>query len=273
MRGLYGDSELSTVVSLMNSGDARHQPSRGRRLLMWATVVVPVLLLTFAGAFAFWATSTPDVGPRALAALESTDSVQVIDEDGYTFQPSDAPRVGFILYPGGRVGPASYAFPAHRIAEQGYLVVVPKLTLNLAVFDADAADEVIEAHPEIEQWVLGGHSLGGTMAAQYAAEHRDTVAGLVLWAAYPAGGTDLSGSALPVASIFGTRDGLTTLEDIDASRSLLPAGASYVAIEGGNHAQFGDYGSQARDNPATISRDTQQAAVVEATLDVLRRVD
>ena len=232
-----------------------------------------VLLLVGVGGLVVWATATPDPGPSAIAALESDSLVEVIEGDGYTFQPTRPTQVGFIFYPGGRVDPASYAAPARQIAEAGFLVVVPELTLNLAVLDANAADDVIAAHPDIERWVIGGHSLGGAMAARYAGDHRETISGLVLWAAYPADDTDLSTLAADVASIFGTRDGLTTLDDIDESRTRLPDDTDFEAIEGGNHAQFGDYGPQAGDNAATISRAEQQAIAVQRSLDLLRSAD
>lgn len=225
-----------------------------------------------AGGLVLWATSTADPGPRALAALQSDDQVQVIEDDGYTFQPTRPVWLGFILYPGGRVDPASYAAPAREIAEAGYLVVVPQLTLNLAVLDANAADDIVAAHPEIDRWVIGGHSLGGTMAAGYALENPESMSGLVMWAAYPANDTDLSLLDAQVSSVFGTRDGLTTLADIDDSRSRLPDDTDFVSIEGGNHAQFGDYGPQDGDNPATIGREEQQAQAVRATVGVLRAV-
>lgn len=246
---------------------------RRRSWWLWAAVVVAVLVLVAVGGFYLWATTTPDPGPRAEAALESDDLVRVTEDGGYIFQPTRPARVGFIFYPGGRVDPAGYAAPLREIAEAGYLAVVPEVTLNLAVLDQDAADDVIAAHPDIERWVIGGHSLGGTIAASYLADHPESISGLVLWAAYPANNTDLSTLDVHVASVFGTRDGLTTLGDINDSRSRLPADTDFVSIDGGNHAQFGDYGPQAGDNPATISRAEQQAQAVQASLRTLDAVE
>jgi hypothetical protein len=42
-----------------------------------------------------------------------------------------------------------------------------------------------------------------------------------------------------------------------------------VIIPGGNHAQFGDYGEQRGDPPATIGRGEQQDIAVGAILDFL----
>src|SRR5205085_11344268 len=123
---------------------------------------------------------------------------------------------------------------------------------------------VIAAHPEITRWAVGGHSLGGAFAANFAYHHPGAVAGLVLWAAYPPSSDDLAGSGLQVVSIYGTRDGLAGPEKIAPSRALLPADTVYAAIEGGNHAGFGRYGPQAGDNAATITPEAQQAQVVAA---------
>ena len=155
-------------------------------------------LVAASAGFAVWATSTADPQPVAVAALESDELVRVIEDDGFVFAPVTGARVGLILYPGGRVDPASYAAFARQIAESGYLVVVPELSLNLAVLDVDAASDIIAAYPSIEVWAIGGHSLGGSMAAVFAADNPDVVSGLFLWAAYPPGGTDLSDAQLEV---------------------------------------------------------------------------
>jgi dienelactone hydrolase len=146
------------------------------------------------------------------------------------------------------------------------------MPLNLAVFAPDRAAEVMAAFPQIGRWAVGGHSLGGAMAARFALQNPDAVQGLVLWAAYPASTDDLSGHPLAVASIYGTLDGLATEDKIAASRPLLPGNTLWVAIEGGNHAQFGWYGPQSGDGTATISREEQQRQIVAATLELLSRL-
>ncbi len=110
------------------------------------------------------------------------------------------------------------------------------------------------------------------MAAAFVKTHQGAVQGLALWASYPASGDDLSHAGLHVVSIFGSQDGLATSEKIHVSRLLLPADTTWVQITGGNHAQFGWYGDQVGDNPASISRADQQAQVVAATLGLLERL-
>ena len=166
----------------------------------------------------------------------------------------------------------AYAAHARAIASQGFRVVVVPMPLHFAFLDVNAADDVIAAFPSTTRWVVGGHSLGGAMAATYASQNPDQIAGLVLWAAYPAGSADLSQSGLPVLSIYASNDGLATAEDIAASVSLLPAGTTFVEIAGGNHAGFGWYGDQNGDGERTIPQVAQQEQIVTVTVNFLNRI-
>jgi dienelactone hydrolase len=220
-----------------------------------------------AGAFLWYAQPVPLL-PEATAALASTDAVAYsVEADGtllYTPTTSE-PRVGLVLYPGGKVPPAAYAPAARAIAEAGYLVAIVEVPFNLAVFDINAAQRVIEAHPEIERWAVGGHSLGGSMAAQFVDGHPGVVEALVLWASYSA--ADLSDEGLRVLSTYGTLDrGVPSFTSADAVAKLGGPGAiTFDAIEGGNHEQMGWYTGQPNDPPAAISRDVQQERIVAAT--------
>ncbi len=238
----------------------------------WWVILVSLLGAAVLG-FIAWAMIIAPPMPQAIAALQSDNQVQVTTEPWLAFQPTQqTPTTGLIIYPGGRVDPRAYAPQAHDIAGHGYLVVIVPMPLNLAVFGSGKASSVIEAYPGIENWVIGGHSLGGSMAALYAYQHTDQIDGLVLWASYPANSNDLANSNIKVVSISGSLDGLATPAKIDASRSLLPAGTTWVQISGGNHAQFGWYGDQPGDNPATISREDQQAQVIQATINLLNEL-
>jgi pimeloyl-ACP methyl ester carboxylesterase len=225
------------------------------------------------GGFYVWASDAPDPMPEAMAALESDEVVNVETEPWLIFTPTEiTPTTGFIFYPGGKVDYRSYAPQARAIAEAGYLVVIPEMPLNLAVFNANAANDIITAYPDIENWAIGGHSLGGAMAGKFIYDNPDAVDGLVLWASFPAGNNDLSGMDIAVTSIYGSVDGVATPDQILASKPLLPANTTWVEIIGGNHAQFGWYGDQAGDNPATISREEQQAQTVAATVALLETI-
>jgi dienelactone hydrolase len=185
---------------------------------------------------------------------------------------NESPSAGVIFYPGGKVDPRAYAPPMHQIAAQGYLAVIVPMPLNLAVLAPGKASQVMAAYPEIKDWIIGGHSLGGAMAAHFVKQNPTLLDGLFFWAAYPASGDDLSQMDLKVVSISGSLDGLATPDKIDASRVLLPADSIWIPIEGGNHAQFGWYGDQPGDNSAEINREEQQQIAIQAVLDLLKTI-
>jgi pimeloyl-ACP methyl ester carboxylesterase len=220
-----------------------------------------------AGAFVWWAETPYEPTGTALLALESDSEIAVVPGDDFiVFRPTgDEAYVGVILYPGGRVDFRAYAPLAREIALHGYLVAIVDMPLNLAVFDANRADRVIAEYPDVVAWVVGGHSLGGAMASTYAENHPDRVAGLLLLAAYPPSNVDLTDNQeLEAVSIYGTSDGVLSEETANAAVDLLPDSTTYVPIEGGNHAQFGDYGPQSGDNPATIDGDDQRYRAANA---------
>ncbi len=245
-------------------------PAHRRSPILYGSLGLLAVLLLAVFGFVLWGSTPARPLPEAVAALEPAPDLSVTTEPWLIFQPDlAAPTTGLILYPGARVDPRAYAPAARAIAAEGYLVVIVPMPLNFAIFGADRAAEVIAAYPEIQAWAIGGHSLGGAMAARFVYQHPQAVQGLVLWAAYPASSDDLSGWTGQVTSISGTLDGLSTPAKIAASRPLLPPTTRWVPIEGGNHAQFGWYGDQAGDQPATIDREAQQAQIVAATVLVL----
>lgn len=244
-----------------------------RKLWIGIFIGVVIIIGLGIGSFLLWAGNPYPAMPEAISSLESDSIVQVETDPWITFTPQDQePSTGFIFYPGGLVEAKAYAPAARAIAKQGYLVIITPMPLHLAVLNSSAAAEVIATHPEIENWAIGGHSLGGSMAATFANQNPE-IDGLVLWASYPAESNDLSGQSITVSSIYGTLDGVALPETVLAAEPLLPSDTVWVPIEGGNHAQFGWYGSQEGDNPATISREQQQDQVVEATLALLIQME
>lgn len=237
-----------------------------KRLLLGILVIAAIATL----GFVIWAEMPLKAAPEALAALQSDDNVTVTVDDYVTFRPRQLnPTTAFVFYPGGRVDYRAYAVPLRKIAEQGYLVILLPVRLNLAFFDVNAADRVIPDFPEIQHWVIGGHSLGGVAAGLYASKH-ENLDGIIFWASYPADNA-LKNTTLKVLSIYGTLD-MGGLDAFQASRANLPQDAKFVVIEGGNHAQFGDYGLQPGDKQATIPRTNQQQQAVGATVQFLKEL-
>jgi len=229
--------------------------------------LVALVLIGVIG-FVIWGSTPAQPEEIALQALQSDTTVSVTEGQFWLeFSPANrSPRSGFIFYPGGRVDYRAYAPLMREIAAAGNAVFLVRMPLNLAVFGINRAETILSARQDIRSWYIGGHSLGGAMASSYLYNHADKFDGLILWASYPAENNDLSKSGKAVLSIIANRDGLATLDKFTATAALLPADTIWVEIDGGNHAQFGSYGSQSGDLEATISAEEQQRQIVSATI-------
>jgi hypothetical protein len=237
--------------------------------------LVGVFISLFVILAGYYFTSLSPVGPlpEALQYLNSDEQVKVVQGDYAFFQPLKNPaQTGFIFYPGGRVDYRSYAPLAHKLAEKGWPVAVVPMPLNLAVFGSNRAADVIGDHPEVPRWAIGGHSLGGSMAAQYEIDHPSTTTGIVFLASYPAG-NELSGSTMDALSIYASEDGLIPLTEWKILRSRFPVVTHWKLIQGGNHAGFGWYGVQKGDNPSAITLEEQTAQIVESIDEFLHSID
>lgn len=175
------------------------------------------------------------------------------------FIPEDA-ETGLIFYPGGKVEYTAYAPLMRALADNGVLGVLVRMPLNLAVLDVNAAKGIPEQYPKIKHWYIGGHSLGGSMAASHAAKNASAYERLVLLASYST--ADLRTSGLPVISIFGSEDGVLNMEKYAEYRRNLPAAFEEHIIEGGCHAGFGSYGPQDGDGVPTMTGEEQIAETV-----------
>lgn len=198
------------------------------------------------------------------------------------FTPLTAPKsVGLIFYPGAMVDPKAYFPLLKEIATEGYPVYLIHLPYRLAPFSAQV-DELfqttiatIEQDSSVSAWVIGGHSKGGALAAQFAHANPQAIAGLALIATtHPKDAQfDLANLEKPTIKIYATHDGLATPEEIQEYSHFLPAATKYVAIEGGNHSQFGYYGKQLGDDNATISRPQQQQQTLDALIEFLNTIE
>lgn len=228
-------------------------------------LVVAGLVVACCVGFVIYASAAYPAGQEAQADISagSVSSAEVpVEQAGSTIavgSPSSAH--GLVLYPGAKVSPEAYVPLACKLAQRGVLCVIVRMPLNFAFFDMDAASRVMEAYPQVGDWWVGGHSLGGAMAAQYASTHADALAGVVLLAAYST--ADLSGTGLRAEVIYGSEDGVLNRQKLADCAANLPAGVGTLVIEGGNHAGFGDYGPQSGDGEASIAADEQQERTAE----------
>ena len=218
-------------------------------------IITGIIVIGIVGLF-IWANDS--YKPQALAkeALISDNTVEVKIDKFISFTPKNIEVTkGFIFYPGAKVDPESYAPLCRKIAEQGYEVVIVKMPMNLAIFSYNRGEKVIDEYSNTKKWVVGGHSLGGTMAAKFASEN-SAVDGVVLLSSYPIG-DELKSMGKEVLSIWGSKDGIVNFEKLIKSKEKLPEDTTYVEIEGANHSQFGDYGEQRGDDTPIINREEQ----------------
>ena len=252
----------------MEKSDTSRRGTVVRRILL----VVAILVALMVGASIWYVNDyyhADDVAQSCVDNNTSGVSVSTLAGGELAFVP-EQPVAGLIFYPGGKVEPESYAPLMERCAELGILCVLVKPPFNLAILNPNAADGVREQFPDVTKWAVGGHSLGGVMAADYLSRHEDSFDGVVLLAAYTA--ADLSGFGGKALLVVGTNDQVLNREKYDGSRDLLPANVTEITVEGGNHAQFGNYGTQAGDGEASIPASEQQQTTARAIHDMLASV-
>lgn len=169
-----------------------------------------------------------------------------------------------IFYPGGLVRPQAYEWLGRALAARGVETLIPAFALDLAVIQPDRADALIARFGEGRRVLLAGHSLGGAMAAGYAAKHADMLAGLILMAAYPAGNVSLMGTALPTLSLLAELDGVAAPDAVRGGLQRLPASSTLTVIPGAVHSFFGRYGPQRGDGRPTVTRAQAEADILAA---------
>ena len=218
-------------------------------------ITLLIILVTLVGAFCFYISDYSKAQEEAITAMENSSITVIKFDNGVAFGDTNA-QSGFIFYPGGKVEYSAYAPLLQKIAGPDVFCILVKMPFNLAVFDSDAAADIMPMFPEIKHWFIGGHSLGGAMAADYASKNSEEFDGLILLGAYSA--TDLASSKLAVISVYGSEDTVLNLESFDKGRDFMPTDYKEIFIEGGNHAQFGDYGLQKGDGVALITADKQR---------------
>jgi len=212
-------------------------------------------------------------GDYALKSLNSSDQTTVsIERKWISFTPTEPLfTTGIVFYPGGKVEAESYAPILRNLADKGvstYIVYVPQ---DLAILNQDAAESIFDTDTR-DQWLVAGHSLGGVAAAKMALEY-SRVKGLSLWASYPAGSVDLSEQSVSVHSIAGSKDEVIDWENWENSAAQLPDTTEWITIEGGNHAQFGDYGEQDGDGTPEISAEEQLNQTEQAMIALLEDIE
>lgn len=180
-------------------------------------------------------------------------------EEGYLLSSKENSDTALIFYPGAKVEFNAYLPLMNGLCEAGLSCYLVEMPFHLAFFGMNIAGDIIARNPDVKRWYIAGHSLGGAMASSYASAHAETIEGLILYGAYPNGDFPLERTL----TVYGSLN-TSVAEKIDYTENV-------VVIEGGNHAQFGDYGEQKGDAAATISRTEQQTIAIDETIKFILR--
>lgn len=245
--------------------------NKKRKLLIWIASVTLTLAI-IVGACVIYVNDYYRADHDAIAAFvtKNEPSYTVMDGKMAVYEPKDA-TAGIIFYPGGKVEYTAYLPLMESLASEGILTVIVEMPCNLAVLDVNAADGIKERFPEIKEWYVGGHSLGGSMAATYAAKHHEELEGVLLLGSYST--SDLTDKGLEVLSIYGSEDKVLNKDKYDKYRSNLPKDLTEVVIEGGCHAYFGMYGAQKGDGVPTLTNEEQIRITADAIAKIIKGTD
>lgn len=236
-----------------------------KKLIIISSVIAAVIAIA-AGVMTYLLDYYPVDSEAAKAASSGYCYVVEYGDDLKAYEPVGETNYGLIFYPGAKVEYTAYEPLMEWLAGEGVLCLLVKMPFNLAIFDKNAAFGMNNIYPNIEHWYIGGHSLGGAMAADFAAENSG-IEGVVLLAAFPS--KDLSNTDMRVLSIYGSNDGILDMKSYERAKSKLPSDFTEQVIEGGNHAGFGFYGEQSGDGTAAISNGQQMVAAADYISDFI----
>ena len=227
--------------------------------------IAACLLLLLVAAFLIYTAVCYHADGTAQMALRSSKTLRVEQTEAGWFFDGPSEDTALVFYPGAKVEETAYAPFLRRLAAEGVDVFLLRVPFRLAFFSTERAADVM-ARCDYAHWYVGGHSLGGAVAALFAASHGAELDGLILLAAYP---TKALPEELTVISIYGSEDGVLNREKLAAGRQWMPPNSVEAVIEGGNHARFGSYGEQKGDGKASVSAEEQWAEAVRIITDAI----
>lgn len=226
-----------------------------KRLIIWISSILAVIIFLFS-VIGIYLSDYYHADKSAISAFSFSKNIseKKLENDAIAYIPKNI-QAGLIFYPGGKVEASSYKPLMMALAEKGILSVIVEMPFNLAVLDINAADGIQEQFPQVKNWYMSGHSLGGSMAAGFIKKNTDDFDGLILLASYST--ADISKTDLDVISIYGSEDKVLNSEKYVKYKSNLPSNLTEFVIDGGCHAYFGVYGIQDGDGTPTISNTKQ----------------
>lgn len=219
--------------------------------------IILVVMLSLTGAFFIYTGDYYHAKEESIELFQQNNNI-VEGENYLALMPEEEADTGLIFYPGAKVEYIAYLPILEPLRKAGITCILVEMPFNMAIFDGNAADSIQSEFPEISNWYVGGHSMGGAMASSYAANNPEKIQGLILLGAY----------------IYGDYPPENTLTIYGSYNTSVEKKINYqenvMVIEGGNHAQFGDYGKQKNDPDADISPQQQRKLAVEAIIDFIK---
>lgn len=237
-----------------------------RRILIWTISVVLTIAITVGGC-AIYVSDYYRADSVAIESFTASHSVKANESSSgfIVFEPID-PDAGFIFYPGGKVEYTAYIPLMSALAEKGVLCILIPMPFNLAVLDMNAAKGMTNKYPEVDNWYIGGHSLGGSMATSFVADNSDDFDGLILLGSY-----STAEVTLPVLSVYGSEDKVMNREKYDKYKTNISSSLTETVIDGGCHAYFGMYGAQDGDGMPSVSNEEQIHLTVEEIIQFINK--
>lgn len=189
--------------------------------------------------------------------LNTTSEVSVEeDHTKISFIAKEQKKLEILFFPGGLVDPKSYIPLGRSIGELGYNFHIIKMPWRMSTKGYNNIKNLFDLNQN-KDFILGGHSQGGKMAAQFVFENPTLMSGLMLLGTSHPRDIDLSNIDIPTIKIYAELDGLASVQEVLENQNKLPKRAELKLIQGGNHSQFGYFGRILFDKKATISRKEQ----------------
>jgi len=233
--------------------------------------ILRLIWITFGLCFFLWIVFSYQTKGVDESILQSNSVIQVENtSDIISFTPKKGFQKVFIFFPGAMVAADAYAPLCRKIAENGYKSIIIKMPWRLPSYGYNKPKEMKFFEDNTKEYILAGHSKGGMMAAKFVYENPKLINKLILLGTTHPRDFDLSKSAIPIMKIYGSNDGVADAYSINQNKPKLPPNTKYFLIKGGNHSQFGYYGSQLGDNEASISREEQQKIILNSILSFIK---
>lgn len=226
-------------------------------------IILIIILIIMLG-FGIYVSDYSHSDSTALSYINGSENVSVTHASNGLFIDGKGNDTALIFYPGAKVEYSAYLPLMNQIAAQGVDVYLVQMPFNLAFFGQNSADDIIK-NSNYSHYIMSGHSLGGVAASGYASKH--DVDGLVLLAAYPSEEIDK-----PTLSIYGSEDKVLNLKKYNDAKPLIKANFTEHIINGGNHAQFGNYGLQKGDGNASINSTLQQNETASEIINFINKL-